>query len=236
MDSQLRLLIDLQGLDSKIAALEGELARLPGRIDAIQSELGRVLKAVESLNAKQDQTRKEIHLKEKDLEYSASKRSKAEARLYEVKTNKEYSAVLAEIEEIKQEKSRIEEQILALMESQERLIAQIRETEGQRANLETKGKAEEAEIRSRMAAVEADLALLRSDRRALVAELPADLVASYGKLLRHRAHLAIVPVLHGGICGGCRVSLTPQIFQEVRQQATLHTCESCGRYLYWLPG
>ncbi len=50
--------------------------------------------------------------KEKDLEVVQAKRSKTEARLYEVKTNKEYSAVLIEIEDIKQEKARIEEEIL----------------------------------------------------------------------------------------------------------------------------
>ncbi|MFQ5898617.1 MAG: zinc ribbon domain-containing protein [Candidatus Methylomirabilia bacterium] len=233
MDRQLQVLIDLQGLDSKIASLEGEEARLPRLLEAIRTDVAQAVETMETLKAKIDATRKEIHLKEKDLEFSAAKRAKAEARLYEVKTNKEYSAVLTEIEEIKQEKSRIEEQVLALMERQERLAGEIREAEARRQSHEAKGKIEEAEIEKRLVALQADLALLRSDRSDLARQLPIELLASYEKVLRHRTHLAVVPALAGGICGGCRMSLTPQTFQELKQQATLHICESCGRYLYW---
>jgi predicted nucleic acid-binding Zn-ribbon protein len=233
VDPQLQTLIDLQALDSKLADLSSELAKLPDQITAVQASVAESVKAVETLRAKLDTTKKEIRLKEKDLEFSAAKRAKAEARLYEVKTNKEYSAVLVEIEEIKQEKARIEEEILALMESQERLAVEIREAEARRATRETEGKAEEAKIRERLATLEADLALVRSDRASLARQLPPDLLASHEKLLRHRAQLAVVPVLPGGVCGGCRVSLTPQAIQELKQQVVLRTCESCGRYLYW---
>ncbi len=115
MDSELQGLIDLQALDSRLVDLAGEMAKLPTQIAAVQASVAEAAKAVETLRAKLDATKKEIRSKEKDLEVSAAKRAKAEARLYEVKTNKEYSAVLVEIEEIKQEKARIEEEILALM-------------------------------------------------------------------------------------------------------------------------
>lgn len=235
MDQQLQVLIHLQGVDSKIASLESEEARLPQLLEAIRREVAQAVETMETLKATVDATRKEIHLKEKDLEFSAAKRAKGEARLYEVKTNKEYSAVLMEIEEVKQEKSRIEEQVLALMERQERLAGEIREAEARRQSHEAKGKLEEAEVTKRLVALQADLALLRSDRGDLARQLPAELLASYDKLLRHRAQLAVVPVLPSAICGGCRVSLTPQTFQELKQRVILHTCESCGRYLYWSP-
>jgi hypothetical protein len=38
-----------------------------------------------------------------------------------------------------------------------------------------------------------------------------------------------------GICSGCRVSLTPQRFNEVRQSSQILPCESCGRILYYQP-
>jgi predicted nucleic acid-binding Zn-ribbon protein len=234
VDPQLQTLIELQLLDSKLADLSGELARLPAQIAAIQAGVAESVRAVETLRTKLDATKKEIRLKEKDLEFSAAKRVKAEARLYEVKTNKEYSAVLVEIEEIKQEKARIEEEILALMESQERLAEEIREAEARRASREAQGMAEEARISQRLAALEADLALVRADRAGLARQLPADLLADYEKLLRHRTNLAVAQVLTGGICGGCRVTLTPQALQELKQQTILRTCESCGRYLYWI--
>ena len=105
MDQQLQVLIDLQALDTRIAALEAELARLPGQIEAIQAAVAQARDGVQTLKGKSDTTKKDTRSKEKDLEDAQVKRQKSEARLYEVKTNKEYSAVLVEIEEIKQEKA-----------------------------------------------------------------------------------------------------------------------------------
>jgi predicted nucleic acid-binding Zn-ribbon protein len=235
VDEQLQGLIDLQQLDTRIFALEGELRHLPTQIDATQAAVADSRKAVETLKAELDAAKKAIRAKEKDLDVSAAKRAKSEARLYEVKTNKEYSAVLAEIEEIKQEKSRIEEEILALMEVQERSATEIQEREASLKQREVEARREEAKVRARLQEVESDLEIGRGDRQSLVRQLPRDILTSYDRLLRHCNGVAVVQVLPGGICGGCRVALTPQRFQEVRQQSSLHTCESCGRYQYWLP-
>ena len=150
MDQQLQVLIDLQALDTKIAALAGELARLPGELEAIRAAVAAARTSVETLKGELDTTKKDIHAKEKDLEVSAVKRQKSEARLYEVKTNKEYSAVLAEIEQIKQEKAKIEEEILSLMETQERLVVEVRDAEAALKAREAQGQIGRASCRERV--------------------------------------------------------------------------------------
>ncbi|MBI2154926.1 MAG: hypothetical protein HYU24_14670 [Candidatus Rokubacteria bacterium] len=240
MDQQLQVLIDLQALDTKIAALEAELARLPGQIEAVQAAVAQARDGVQTLKGRLDQNKKDTRAKEKDLEVCQVKRQKSEARLYEVKTNKEYSAVLAEIEEIKQEKAKMEEEILALMEIQEQLAVEIRDAEVSLKTREAQGQQEEAQTRARLAAVEVEVTGLRGERQSLSRELPKDLLADYEKLLKNRGGLAVAQVLPvdvdgGGICAGCRMTLTPQRLQEVKQQSALLNCESCGRFLYWLP-
>ena len=49
------------------------------------------------------------------------------------------------------------------------------------------------------------------------------------------AGLAVALVGSNGICSGCRVTLTPQRFNEVRQSSQILVCESCGRFLYYQP-
>ncbi len=233
MDSQLETLIDLQTYDSKIARLEAEAPRLHAQIETIQGAVAQAGKAVEALKAKADATRKDLRAKEKDLEVVASKRSKQESRLYEVKTNKEYSAVLLEIEEVKQEKAQTEEEILALMELQERLASDVRETEKQLKTREEQGRHDEATIRDKLAALEAELAVVRSEREGRAKELPRGLLAEYEKILKAKGGLAIAAVSQSAFCGGCRVSIRPQAVQELRQARGLMLCENCGRYLYW---
>jgi predicted nucleic acid-binding Zn-ribbon protein len=234
VDAQLKVLIDLQGVDTRIAAHEAEAARLPKEIAAIHAAIETAKKEVEAGRARLDAAKKEQRSREKDLEVVQAKRSKTEGRLYEVKTNKEYSAVLAEIEEIKQEKGRVEEEILVLMESQERLTADIKDAEARFKARETQGKQEEAQLQEKLRAVEADLALVRTERTELAKQLPAPVLADYDKLLKARGGLALAQVVKPNLCGGCRMTVTPQRLQELRAQSALLPCESCGRYLYWL--
>ena len=235
VDAQLKTLIDLQGVDTRIATLEAEAARLPKEIAAIHAAINAVKQEVDAAKASIDVTRKDQRAKEKDLEVAQGKRSKTEARLYEVKTNKEYSAVLVEIEEIKQEKGKIEEDILVLMESQERLAGEIKDAETRLKGRETQGKQDEGALQEKLRGVEAELTGVRSERQELARQLPAPVLADYDKLLRARGGLAIVQVVKPNLCGGCRMTVTPQRLQELRAQTALLPCESCGRYLYWLP-
>ena len=233
MDQQLQTLISLQAIDTRIGALEADAARLPKEIAAVHAAVEEAKKQVDQAKAHLDTARKDQRAKEKDLEVTQAKLVKNNARLYEVKTNKEYSAVLSESEEIKQEKAGMEEEILVLMEAQERLVGEIREAEARFKQREGEGRGQEATFREQLRGIETDLAAVRTERKELAAKLPANILADYERILRARAGLALVPVAKPNFCGACRMTITPQRLQELRAQSSLIPCESCGRYLYW---
>ena len=233
MDVQLQTLINLQAIDTRIAGLEADAARLPREIAAIHAAVEAAKKDAEQAKARLDAAKKDQRAKEKDLEVVQGKRAKNEARLYEVKTNKEYSAVLIEIEVIKQEKARMEEEVLVLMEAQERLTSDIREAEARFKQRESEGRSQEATLTEQLRGIEADLAGVRTERKELASKLPRNILADYDRILRARAGLALVPVSKPNFCGACRMTITPQRLQELRAQSSLIPCESCGRYLYW---
>ncbi|MBI3629857.1 MAG: hypothetical protein HY217_09835 [Candidatus Rokubacteria bacterium] len=231
--AELQTLIHLQEYDTKIAALETEAVRLPKQIETIQASLAEARKSVETVKARVEQTRKDLRAKEKDLDDIAAKRQKSEARLWEVKNNTEYSAVLVEIETIKSQKARIEEELLGLMEMQERLAVEVREAEARHKTREEQARQDEGVVRKKLAAVEVELTGIRGERATLAGELPRNNLADYEKILKAKAGLAIVSVSTTAICGGCRVTMRPQVLQELKAAAELVRCESCGRFLYW---
>jgi uncharacterized protein len=235
MDSNLQRLQELQVLDSRVAGLERKLEAIPTRIHGIRDGLQQAKASIEAIRAKLDGARKDIRTKEKELEYQAAQRKKLEAKLYEVKTNKEYSAVLAEIESAKVEKDRIEEEILALMELQERLGREVVEADARLRPQEAEAKVQEAAATEELRALEVDVEAARSERESVVRDVPRDLLAQYARLLKGRAGLAVALVGSNGICSGCRVTLTPQRFNEVRQSSQILVCENCGRFLYYQP-
>jgi uncharacterized protein len=235
MDSNLQRLQELQVLDSRVAGLERKLEAIPTRIHGIRDGLQQAKASVDAIRTKLDGARKDIRTKEKELEYQAAQRKKLEAKLYEVKTNKEYSAVLAEIESAKVEKDRIEEEILALMELQERLGREVVEADARLRPQEAEAKVQEAAATEELRALEVDVEAARSERETVVRDVPRDLLVQYARLLKGRAGLAVALVGSNGICSGCRVTLTPQRFNEVRQSSQILVCENCGRFLYYQP-
>lgn len=233
MDPQLLTLIDLQAFDTRIAALEADAARLPRQIEALHAALADAKTTLDALKTKAEATKKDLRAKEKDLDVVTAKRAKAEARLWEVKNNTEYSAVLAEIEAIKQEKGKGEEEILGLMELQEKLAVDVREAEAQFKKREEDARQDEAVVLKKLEGVQSELAVLRGERDSRARELPRGLLADYEKILKARGGVAVVGVTTTAICGGCRVSIRPQAIQELKAARSPMICESCGRYLYW---
>ena len=222
-------------LDSRVAGLERKLEAIPARIQVIQNGLRQAKSDVDAIRGKLEAARKDMRTKEKDLEYQAAQRKKLEAKLYEVKTNKEYSAVLAEIEGAKVEKNRIEEEILGLMELHERLGREVVEGDARVRPMEAEAGVQEAAAAEELRALEVDLEAARNERESVARDVPRDVLAQYGRLLKVRAGLAVALVGSNGFCSGCRVALTPQRFNEVRQSSQIFVCENCGRFLYYQP-
>ena len=235
MDPHLQRLQELQVLDSRVAGLERKLEAIPSRIQTIRDALQQTKTGIEAIRSKLDGARKDIRTKEKELEYQAAQRKKLEAKLYEVKTNKEYSAVLAEIEGAKVEKDRLEEEILGLMELQERLGREVGEGEARLRPQEAEARVQESAAAEELRALDVDVEAARSEREGVARDVPRDVLVQYGRLLKVRAGLAVALVGSNGICSGCRVTLTPQRFNEVRQSSQIFVCENCGRFLYYQP-
>ncbi|PYN24322.1 MAG: hypothetical protein DMD76_15190, partial [Candidatus Rokuibacteriota bacterium] len=147
--------------------------------------------------------------------------------------NTEYSAVLSEIETIKQEKAHGEEEILGLMELQERLAVDIRDAEARLKAREEQARQDEAVVRTKLAAVETELTAVRAERDSRARELPRPLLVDYEKILKARSGVAVASVTASAVCGGCRVGIRPQAIQELKAAQAPMLCENCGRYLYW---
>ena len=81
-----------------------------------------------------------------------------------------------------------------------------------------------------------DVEAARSERESVSPRRPAGPAGcSTRGSSRARAGLAVALVGSNGICSGCRVTLTPQRFNEVRQSSQILVCENCGRFLYYQP-
>ena len=232
MLADLERLVELQRLDSEIAEVEAAAAAIPGVIRRIEEQLMKAKAALDAVTAETDRMMKLRRQQERELEEVTDQLKKRQSRLFEIKTNQEYSAVLKEIEGLKHKVSVLEEAILVLLD-------QIEVELKARAEEEQRVRSSEAEALRDTQRKEAELRQLRGRlselqgaRKSRSKNVESSLLQQYLRLLKSRAGLAVAPVRDGS-CEGCHVALTPQLYNEVRRNEEILTCERCGRILYW---
>ena len=115
MTSDLQSLIELQQIDSQIAALRAEIAALPKHVAEIEAKLAGSKTKVESAIAagKADDAARRKH--ESDIQDQQQKISKYRDQSLNVKTNQEYKALMEEIKFAEQKIAASEDKILEIM-------------------------------------------------------------------------------------------------------------------------
>jgi predicted nucleic acid-binding Zn-ribbon protein len=126
----------------------------------------------------------------------------------------------------------LEEAILVLLDQIEVALKARAEEEQRVRSSEAEAlrdtQRKEAELRQ----LRGRLSELQGARKGRSKDVESSLLQQYLRLLKSRAGLAVAPARDGS-CEGCHVALTPQLYNEVRRNEEILTCERCGRILYW---
>lgn len=224
----------LQALDQRISALEKEIAALPKHVAEIEKQLeGRTrrLDADKTSLAANIRDRKKL---EGDVELFKQKASKLRDQTMTAKTNEQYKAFQHEIEFLEKEMRNADDRTLDLMTAAEPLEAAVKKAE---AELKIEKHQVESDKKKALARTADDQRMLteaRTERAAIVATAPANLIRLYDNLKR-RWGPTVVAEFEDGLCKGCKLSLRPQFVQDLKAGTGLMQCENCGRFLLYNP-
>ena len=235
MREQLEKLIALQTIDQRVSEMEREKSQIPQSITFLEGELKKEEEKFLAEKAELEKLQKDRRQKEKDLEEEVDKVKKAEARVLEIKTNKEYQAVLKEIASAKKLNRQREEEILEILEKFEE--AQQRTARGEK-ELEDKRKEtlrQVSELKQKEASFEQKMAGEVRQRKEKEREISRELLRRYRMLAEKRQGIAVARVAQGA-CQACHMNLRPQLYIELQRQESLIICPNCSRILFWENG
>jgi len=230
--SQLILLTDLQKFDDRLRSLRREQQALPLQLKAPERAHNEAREKLQTVQAEIKRNERQQHDLEMELQSTQDALDKGQLRLREVKTNREYSAVLAEIDAGKRRMLSMEDQLLQLMEQaeQKRQAKRLQEQRLQAAHdaLQEQGRVVEqaSEVLGQEILVE------REKRHQTAVGLDMELLEVYDKLAAQNDGSVVVH-LRDGVCGGCHLKVQPQLVSEIRLQKSLHTCPHCRLILLW---
>ena len=231
---QLRILVQLQDKDFRIAEIVEKQKNLPSIIASVRGKLDKAQQELSEASDSFDSATKERKALESSLKDAETKVTKLKEKIPEIKTNKEYHALLKEIDTAVLEKSDIEEKILILFEKLDELKAK-------RSEKENVFKEEEKVFNREKEIIEKDsnqlsevLKELESQKAAIVSQVDTKLLSEYNRLLTDKKGLAVVTVKNEH-CVGCNMRIPPQVFAEIKKNEKISYCLNCKRILYWKP-
>jgi predicted nucleic acid-binding Zn-ribbon protein len=225
-------LIEIQRLDNLIADAETRLAGIPEYLASAQRELEAAQTEFDVFKEKFDRDRGEKGQVEKTYEENKALLDKAHKKLPEVKNNKEYEAVLKEMDILKKIVNEAEVKLLELGESVDKSQS---EDGGVEKKLADAKDAYDAGLKKRddeNAELAAELAENKEKRIAALDGVKKSLIAKYDRVRLARNNLAVVRV-DNETCTGCYIKVPPQLYVEVVKDTELHQCPNCQRFLYY---
>ena len=231
MDIDFEKLIQLQNLDSEMKQTTLFLESIPRLIEDIDRKIKAGSQAVADAKDKlavNQKARRDLEASVKDVKV---KIAKFKRQLGEVKTNKEYTVLLHEIEESQREVDAVEERIISEMLTADDIDEEIRSaTRRQNKEHETL-RADQAVLELKKREMESRRDALIAEREALVPLIPADQMKLYMSMFNKKNGTALSAV-KGEFCSLCHVRIRPQMLNEIRDKSKIYLCENCGRILY----
>jgi len=229
---QIKLLVRLQQMDTERLGLESEAAEGPVRIANLEQGLEGLAGQIDAAVGELVQLRSQRQDIEETVEGNQTKMKRSQSRLPMIKNNREYRAVLKEIDDLKRMNFELEDEIIEVMERLEGLEAE--QTARRRRLDEIKVELEENKqiILDRVAECQRLLAAMAGERDEIRAAIDPETLAHYDQIAYARGGLALAPI-KGGTCQACFMNLTPRQYQILQHMERLMTCPSCHRLIYW---
>lgn len=231
LKSQITNLVKLQAIDSEIYALRSEKEAKPQEIKVLEAAFEEKKQNLATLEKKLLDLLKQRKDFELELASKEEATKKLQSQLYSLKTNKEYSTMLQQIQGSKADASVVEDKILQAFEQADKIKT---ETDTEKSKIKEDEKFfldEKKKVEDRIKVIDDRLAQLEAQRKQVIPEIDQKIFSQYDRILANRDGLAIVAVMDNS-CKGCNMLVPPQVVNLIKMYERLITCEICNRILY----
>jgi predicted nucleic acid-binding Zn-ribbon protein len=239
MSDLLRRLIDYHHVARELASTRALLAGVPDDMRALHDEFTAARALLDALDAGALDARKRRIEAEGAISDAQERLKKFQQQVPKVRNQREYAALLTEIDTAKGEIRRLEEEALAAIEAADQAVTELEERKVAFADLEARYAAGLAEWEAKKPDVARRAAELEASAGDLQSGLAKGVVAQYERIAdKYRgAALSALRKADGPakanvwFCSTCNFEVRPQIAVEIRMRGTIVHCEGCLRFL-----
>ena len=233
MKDQIEILVSLQQIELESSSVKTHLCSISKRLDLLINSQNELKQRITDETVKIEETKKQYRSYESDIKQNQAMIKRSQERLNSIKNNREYQALLKEIEELKRTNAATEELMidcLNLIDDTEKKTA----AEHEALQLVQNDILQEQQVVS----VETEnagkrLKELDQERPKMSCKIEADVLKLFQKVQSQQVRgNAVVPV-QDAVCHGCYVNIPPQMYNELQRCDKLRMCPNCQRIIYW---
>jgi predicted nucleic acid-binding Zn-ribbon protein len=241
MNPNLQIVVELQQAILKLRDAELQLHGIPDWMRELHDEHTARQAEIDDLEQAVEEAARDRRTAEAAVADAQEKLRKYQQQINRVSTQREYGALLQEIDTVKSQIGSFEEQAFSSLERHDQKQAELLEKQDGFRELDTRYSAEQARWDSEKPAIAQQVAGLRAQIDGLRARLPRLVLAQFERILERNRAGALAPVrlIEGPRrgprewhCGLCNYRVRPQAVVEIQNGEGLVQCDSCKRILY----
>jgi hypothetical protein len=227
-------LVSLQALDLEIDQIDDAIKAEQSGLDERMSALAKKEALINELKEKISSQQKESRTLEGEMADKMDHVRERQSKMMQVQTGREQTALLKEIEDAKKSAKENEEKIMVLMESIEKLTAQMEEEKNLLKGEKQLVTEETDKVRANIEAINKSKKKKDAKRTDQAGKIKKSLLKKYDTLRQHRNGLAVINVVDG-VCQGCFMAVPPQRFNMLLKGDEIFACPTCQRLNYYVP-
>ncbi|MFH0998350.1 MAG: C4-type zinc ribbon domain-containing protein [Pseudomonadota bacterium] len=233
MKDQIAILVSLQQIEIESTSVNAHLCSISKRLDLFENSRNELKQRIADETAKIEESKKLYRSHESDIKQNQVMIKRSQERLNSIKNNREYQALLKEIEELKRTNVAIEDLMIDCLN-------QVDDAEKKTAAMQEELELVQNDILQEQQIVGAEtgaagkrLKELDQERQKMSCKIEPDVLKLFQKVQSQQVRgNAVVPV-QDAVCHGCYVNIPPQMYNELQRCDKLRMCPNCQRIIYW---
>jgi len=234
-------LVKLQSVENRLRAAKAKLARCRRSVILQENQVRTQQNAFEAKKEEIQLTKLQLNRLELELRSREDQVARLRAALNSSKTNKEYAAVLTQLNTTRADNSKIEAQVLELMKDIEADEAQAREIQQQID--EQKKQLDVKRVDAEQAAVklQADIDEIQAEWDQAAKGIPHEPLEIFKRVAETYDGEAVVEIeqqdgARGAFsCGGCFMGITNEVVNLLMTRDEILRCPNCTRIVVYHP-
>tara|TARA_B100000575_G_C22972572_1_gene561404 strand:- start:132 stop:836 length:705 start_codon:yes stop_codon:yes gene_type:complete len=225
-------LVKLQEVDSSIQSIQELQGDLPKNVEELKSNLSLIRNEISNAETRLQEIEIETRKIQTLQEQSKEKISNLQEQVYKVKSNREYDALMSEIDHLKNDLSDNELKELELSDEKDTLSNNLNENKSENDIISEKLNKQKTSLDKSIIESKEELNNLNSKRENIISAISEQHLGLYDRIRNARGGTAVVPVKNQS-CGGCHSKIPSQLEVYIRDGNKLTQCNVCRQILYW---